>query len=175
MSMENLQELLEDQLKDLYNAENQLLKALPKMAKKSSSQDLKKAFQSHTEETQRQIDRLDEVGDRLGLRLTGKRCAAMEGLIEEGEEVMAEHEDGPMLDAAMIAAAQRVEHYEISAYGTARTLAEHLGEKQVARLLQTTLKEESATDEKLTKIAVGKLLPAMTRGEKSSGRAKKSR
>lgn len=168
MSMENVQELLEDQLKDLYNAENQLLKALPKMAKRSSLDVLRKAFEEHTEQTRRQIGRLQECGQSLGIKLTGKTCAAMEGLIEEGAEAMDEHEDGAMLDVAMVAAAQRVEHYEISAYGTARTLAEHMGESQVAKLLQTTLKEESLTDEKLTKISVGKLLPAMMKGEQSA-------
>ena len=173
MSMENLQELLEEQLKDLYNAENQLLKALPKMAKKSSSGMLRKALESHTEQTRRQIDRLQQCGQKLDIKLTGKKCAAMEGLIEEGQEAMEEHEDGPMLDVAMVAAAQRVEHYEISAYGTARTLAEHLGEKDVAKLLQQTLTEESSADEKLTKISVGELLPAIMKGEESSAATRK--
>jgi ferritin-like metal-binding protein YciE len=152
--------LLENELKDLYSAESQLVKALPKMAKAASTAGLKKAFTSHLAETKGQVERLRKVGDLLDMKLTGKKCKAMEGLIEEGKEVL--DADGPeaVIDAALIAAAQRVEHYEISGYGTARALAEHLGQPQAAKLLQLTLDEESAADEKLTKISLGEVLPS---------------
>jgi ferritin-like metal-binding protein YciE len=160
MKLASLDKLLEDQLKDLYSAENQLAKALPKMAKAASSEPLREAFQTHLEETKGQIERLDKIGKTLGIKLTGKKCAAMEGLIEEGKEVI--DADGPenVIDAALIIAAQRVEHYEISGYGSARTLAEHLGHEEIAELLQETLDEESATDEKLTTLSVEEVLPA---------------
>jgi ferritin-like metal-binding protein YciE len=165
MPMESLEDLLEEQLKDLYNAETQLLKALPKMAKRASSPALKKAFESHTEETRIQIERLQQASEKLGIRkLSGKVCKAMKGLIEEGKEVLEEEGEGPVIDAALVAAAQRVEHYEISAYGTVRAMAEQLGNAQAAKLLQKTLDEESATDEKLTKISEGELLPAAAEG-----------
>lgn len=160
MPMETLEDLLEEQLQDLFSAENQLLKALPKMAKRASSPKLKKAFERHTEETRKQVERLRDVAERLEIKLSGKTCKAMQGLIEEGNEVLEEDGDGPVIDAALVAAAQRVEHYEISAYGTVRAMAEQLGETQVAKLLDRTLKEESATDEKLTKISEAELLPA---------------
>jgi len=160
MPMETLEDLLEEQLQDLFSAENQLLKALPKMAKRASSPKLKKAFERHTEETRKQVERLRDVAERLEIKLSGKTCKAMEGLVKEGQEVIEEDGEGPVIDAALVAAAQRVEHYEISAYGTVRALAEQIGERQVAKLLQKTLDEESATDEKLTKISEGELLPA---------------
>lgn len=160
MKLASLDKLLEDQLKDLYSAENQLLKALPKMAKAASSESLRQAFETHLEETQGQIERLEKIGKTLGIaKLSGKKCKAMAGLIEEGKEVL--EADGPegIIDAALIIAAQRVEHYEISGYGSARTLAEHLGHDEVAGLLQETLDEESATDEKLTTLSVEEVLP----------------
>ncbi len=160
MKLSTLAKLFEDQLKDLYSAETQLTKALPKMAKKSSTPELKEAILSHLEETRGQVGRLKEIGEKLGLKLTGKKCKAMEGLIEEGAEVLEAEGPGAVLDAALIAAAQRVEHYEISAYGTARTLAEHLGHEEAVELLQETLDEESAADEKLSSISLEDVLPA---------------
>lgn len=150
--MNPVQEMLVDQLKDLYSAENQLLKALPKMAKKATNEQLRVAFERHLEETRGQVARLDQIADELDVTLRGKKCKAMEGLIEEGKEVMEEYEDD-ILDAAMIGAAQKVEHYEIAGYGTARTHATMLGLTKVARLLQQTLDEEGRTDKKLTDLA----------------------
>ena len=120
MKLTTLSKLFEDQLKDIYNAESQILKALPKMAKKATAVELKEAFTSHLQETKQQVERLSQIAERLGHKLTGKKCKAMEGLIEEGAEVLEADGPGPVIDAALIAAAQRVEHYEISAYGTAR-------------------------------------------------------
>ena len=148
-----LQELLVDELKDLYSAENQILKALPKMAKAAGSPELKRAFERHLEETKRQVERLDQIGDQLDVRMTGKRCKGMAGLIEEGNELIQEDMDQDALDAGLIGAAQKVEHYEIAGYGTARTHAEMLGYTKVARLLQQTLNEEGATDKKLSQLA----------------------
>ena len=148
-----LDELLQDELKDLYSAENQIIKALPRMAKGASSPELRRAFERHLEETRRQVDRLNQIGEMLEMKLTGKKCKGMEGLIEEGKEVMQELDDEDAVDAGLIGAAQKVEHYEIAAYGTARTHAEMLGYTRVARLLQQTLNEEGATDKKLTALA----------------------
>lgn len=148
-----LDELLQDELKDLYSAENQIIKALPKMAKGASSPELKRAFERHLEETRRQVDRLDQIGEMLEMKMGGKKCKGMEGLIEEGKEIMQELDDEDAIDAGLIGAAQKVEHYEIAAYGTARTHAELLGYTRVAKLLQQTLNEEGATDKKLTALA----------------------
>jgi ferritin-like metal-binding protein YciE len=148
-----LEELLVDELKDLYNAENQIIKALPRMAKAASSPDLRRAFERHLEETRRQVERLDQIGDELDVRLTGRKCRGMEGLIEEGKELMAEDLEEDALDAGLIGAAQKVEHYEIAAYGTARAHAITLGYNKIGKLLQQTLDEEGATDKKLTKLA----------------------
>ena len=154
MAQENpLQELLVDELKDLYNAENQIIKALPKMAKAASSPELKRAFERHLEETKRQVERLDQIGEALDVRMSGKKCKGMEGLIEEGKEIMREDLEDDALDAGLIGAAQKVEHYEIAAYGTARAHANMLGLTKIARLLQQTLDEEGATDKKLTQLA----------------------
>jgi ferritin-like metal-binding protein YciE len=158
--MNSLSELLEDELKDIYNAEKQLTKALPKMAKKASSPKLKQAFTTHLKETQGHIDRLEKIGQSLEIKLTGKKCHAMEGLVEEGKEIIEEDGEGPVIDAALIGAAQRVEHYEIAAYGTVRAIAAQLGHKDVAKLLQQTLNEEGATDKKLTAISEGQVLAA---------------
>jgi ferritin-like metal-binding protein YciE len=147
-----LEELLVDELKDLYSAENQIIKALPKMAKATTTPELKRAFERHLEETRRQVDRLEQIGEQLEIKLSGKKCKGMEGLIEEGKELMGELED-EALDAGLIGAAQKVEHYEIAAYGTARAHAEMLGYNKVARLLQQTLNEEANTDKKLTQLA----------------------
>jgi ferritin-like metal-binding protein YciE len=151
--MNPLEELLVDQLKDLYSAENQLVKALPKMAKAASSPELRRAIERHLEETRKQVERLNQIGDSLEVKLTGKKCKGMEGLIEEGKELLAEDLDENVIDAGIIGAAQKVEHYEIAAYGTARTHANLLGYNKVAKLLQQTLDEEGATDKKLTALA----------------------
>ena len=151
--MNPLEELLIDELKDLYSAENQIIKALPKMAKAAGSPDLRRAFERHLEETRRHVERLDQIGEQLGSRLTGKKCHGMEGLIEEGREIMDQDLDENALDAGLIGAAQKVEHYEIAAYGTVRAHAELLGYNKIARLLQQTLNEEGATDKKLTQLA----------------------
>jgi ferritin-like metal-binding protein YciE len=148
-----LEELLVDELKDIYSAENQIIKALPKMAKTATSPELRRAFERHLEETRRQVERLDQIGQELDAKLTGKKCHGMEGLIEEGKEVMEQDLDENAIDAGLIGAAQKVEHYEIAAYGTARTHASMLGFNKVARLLQQTLNEEGATDKKLTQLA----------------------
>ena len=148
-----LEELLEDELKDLYSAENQLVKALPKMAKAASSPELRRALERHLEETKRQVERLNQIGESLEMKLTGKKCKGMEGLIEEGKELLEEDFDEDTIDAGLIGAAQKVEHYEIAAYGTARTHASLLGYNKVAKLLQQTLDEEGAADKKLTALA----------------------
>lgn len=151
--MNPLEELLHDELKDLYSAENQIIKALPRMAKAASSPELKRAFERHLEETRRQVERLEAIGEELEIKLTGKKCAGMEGLIDEGKELIQEIDDEDALDAGLIGAAQKVEHYEIAAYGTARTHAEMLGYRKIAKLLQQTLNEEGLTDKKLTQLA----------------------
>jgi ferritin-like metal-binding protein YciE len=150
--MNPVEELLADQLKDLYSAENQIIRALPKMAKNATSEQLRVAFERHLEETRNQVTRLEQIADQMGITLRGKKCKGMEGLIEEGKEAMEEFEDD-VLDAALIGAAQKVEHYEIAGYGTARALANLLGLTKVARLLQQTLDEEGRTDKKLTDLA----------------------
>jgi ferritin-like metal-binding protein YciE len=165
MKIPSIEKLLEDQLKDLYNAENQLVKALPKMAKAASSEGLKEAFTTHLEETRGQVERLDRIGKLLGMRLSGKKCVGMEGLIEEGKEIIEADGQEGVLDLGLIAGAQKVEHYEISAYGSARALAEQLGHTEVAALLQETLDEESAADEKLTGIAMDEVMPTAEAGE----------
>ncbi len=160
MKVPTLDKLLEDQLKDLYSAENQLVKALPQMAKAANAAGLQDAINGHLEETKGQVERLDKIGKTLGIKLTGKKCAAMEGLVEEGGEALEMEAPDAIIDLAIIAAAQRVEHYEISAYGSARALAEHLGHDEVVQLLQETLDEESAADEKLTGIAEDEVFPS---------------
>ncbi len=166
--MENLTELLEEQIKDLYNAENQLLKALPRMAKKASSEELKDAFNAHLEETKGHVDRLEQVCESLDFSPKGKVCAAMKGLIEEGKEVLEEDGNDDVVDAALIAAAQRVEHYEMAAYGTVKTLATLLGHEDVAKLLDETLGEEKAADEKLTEVAETAVYPNAPKSENDS-------
>src|SRR4029453_6037991 len=148
-----LEELLIDELKDIYSAENQIVKALPKMAKAASSPELKRAFERHLEETRRQVERLDQIGQGLDTKLTGKKCKGMEGLIEEGKEIIEEDIDDNAKNAGLIGPAQKAEHYQIAAYGTARTHAELLGYTKAAKLLQQTLDEEGATDKKLTQLA----------------------
>jgi ferritin-like metal-binding protein YciE len=150
--MNPIEEMLADQLKDLFSAENQIIKALPKMAKNATNEQLRVAFERHLEETRNHVARLEQIAEEMGITLRGKKCKGMEGLLEEGKEVMSEFED-EVLDAAMIGAAQKVEHYEIAAYGTARTHAQMLGMTKAARLLQQTLDEEGRTDKKLTDLA----------------------
>lgn len=158
--MDSLHELMVDELKDLYSAENQLLKALPKMAKKASSNDLKDAFTSHLKETEGHVKRLQQIAKILSIDLGGKKCHAMEGLVEEGSEVL--DEDGPeaVIDTALIGAARRVEHYEMAAYCSTRGMAEQLGNDDVAKLLEQTTNEEEAADEKLKSIAQDEVMPA---------------
>lgn len=169
MPVKDVQDLFVEELRDIYHAEKQLAKALPKMAKAASSDKLKQAFETHLEETRGQIDRLEQIFDELDLRKRGKQCEAMEGLIEEGKEIMEEVKTPEVLDAALIVAAQKVEHYEISSYGSLRALADALGHKNAAKLLQETLKEESATDEKLNKLAVGEInKKAMQQAQKAA-------
>jgi ferritin-like metal-binding protein YciE len=154
MEVQSLQDLMVEELKDLYNAENQLLKALPRMAKKASNDQLRRAFETHTKETAGHVQRLEQVFDALGEKAKGKKCYAMQGLVEEAREMMGEDMDGDVMDAALIAAAQKVEHYEIASYGTVRTYAQLLGNEDAARLLQQTLDEEGKTDKLLTQLAV---------------------
>jgi len=153
MALESLHDLYVEELRDLYNAENQLLKALPKMARAASDPTLRAAFEEHLEVTRGQVDRLDRIFKRLGERATGKKCAAMEGLIEEGKEMMEEDAPPAVLDAALISAAQKVEHYEIASYGCVRTYARLHGYDDAAELLQETLDEEGEADKKLTELA----------------------
>jgi ferritin-like metal-binding protein YciE len=153
MKMSTLHDLYVNELKDLYNAESQLLKALPKMAKAASAPELAEAFETHLEETQVHVERLEKVFEELDVSPKGKKCKAMEGLIEEGKEILEEDADPSVRDAALIAAAQRVEHYEIAGYGCVRTYARLLGYEEAADLLQETLNEEGATDHKLTELA----------------------
>ena len=148
-----LHELFLDELSDLYNAEQQLTKALPKMAKAARAPELREAFQSHLEETEEHISRLEEVAEVLDEKLKGKKCKAMEGLIAEGKEIMDEQEDSPALDAGLIIAAQKVEHYEIASYGAVCAWAKQMGHDEALDLLQQTLDEEKAADEKLNEIA----------------------
>lgn len=183
--MNSLHDLLVNELKDLYSAENQLVKALPKMAKAASTEELKEAFESHLEETQEQVKRLEQIFELLETAQRGKKCVAMEGLIEEGKELIGEKPEASVLDAGLIAAAQKVEHYEIAGYGCVRTWANQLGLAEVVELLEETLEEEKAADEKLTEIAENSVniqaeeaeeedeKPARGNGRQRNGRARK--
>lgn len=154
MKINNLNDLYIDQIRDLYNAEKQVEKSLPKMVKSSSSQELQHGFELHLEQTKQQIDRLTQIFEELNIRPTGKACQGMEGILTEGEEFLKDKGIDPAVkDAALIASAQRVEHYEIAGYGTARTYAQKLGYTKAAKLLEQTLQEERQTDEKLTQLA----------------------
>jgi ferritin-like metal-binding protein YciE len=159
VGMESLQDLYVEELRDLYSAEKQILKALPKMAKKASHQELRAAFQDHLEATKEHVVRLETIFDELEVSPRGRTCRGMEGLLEEGEEVMEEEAEPDVMDAALIASAQRVEHYEIAGYGTVRTYAERLGFSDQSRLLQQTLDEEGETDRLLTQIAEDRVNP----------------
>lgn len=153
MRESTLKELYLDELKDLYDAENQLVKALPKMAKAATSEDLRSGFEEHLEQTKGHVQRLEQVFKLLGEKAKGKKCHGMEGLVSEGKEMMEEDFEPDVMDAALISAAQRVEHYEIAAYGTVRTYADILGQNEAVSLLEETLSEEKETDEKLTELA----------------------
>ena len=148
-----LRDLYIHELKDLYSAETQITKALPKMKTSASSESLKQAFETHLRETENQVQRLETIGQKLGESLTGHTCEAMKGLVTESSDWISEDAEPAVKDAGLIAAAQRVEHYEMAGYGTARTYAELLGEKEAAGLLQQTLDEEGATDKKLTALS----------------------
>ena len=153
MAVETLQKLLAHDLKDLYSAEKQILQALPRMAKAATNPELRKAFETHEKQTQEHVRRIEQCFKELEGSPSGKKCKGMEGLIEEGKEVLEEEMPEALRDAALIGAAQKVEHYEMAAYGTARELAERLGLKDAARLLQQTLDEEGETDKLLSRIA----------------------
>ncbi len=153
--LNNLQDLFVHELKDLYSAEQQILQALPKMAKATEHTELRRAFEEHEQMTRDQVRRLDMIADDLGLDLKGHKCKGIEGIIKEGEELIGTRSDPDVLDAGLIGSAQRVEHYEIAGYGTARTFARRLGHDRAAQLLQQTLDEEGQTDQRLTGIAEG--------------------
>lgn len=153
MIQSDLRELYIDELKDIYSAETQLLKALPKMAKAAQSNELRSGFEKHLKQTEGHVARLEQIFATLDEKPTGKKCVGMEGLIKEGGEAPAEDYEGDVKDSALIGAAQRVEHYEIAAYGTVRAMAEKLGDEKAAKLLSQTLQEEKDTDEKLTQLA----------------------
>jgi len=153
MASKTLQDLFIHSLSDVYSAEKQLTKALPKLARASSHSELKQAFQTHLEETNGQIERIDKIVELCGIKLKRIKCVAMEGLVEEGQEQIEDFEEGPIRDAALIGAAQKVEHYEIATYGTLATVAGQLGYTEAKKLLLETLEEEKSTDEKLTQLA----------------------
>jgi ferritin-like metal-binding protein YciE len=153
MSVETMQELLIDELKDLYSAEKQIVRALPRLARAASSPDLQQALLGHLEETRVQVIRLEKIGEIVGKKLTGKTCVGMKGVLEEGSEVLEDTDKGIVRDAALIAASQRVEHYEMAGYGSAREFAKLLGHSDVAALLDETLAEEKNADKKLSVIS----------------------
>jgi ferritin-like metal-binding protein YciE len=176
MKLDTLRKLYIEELRDVYNAENQLLKALPKMAKGASSDELKQAFEDHLEQTQGHVERLEEIFEALDEKATGKTCKAMKGLVEEGSEILKEDGEESVLDAGIIAAAQKVEHYEIATYGTLRTWANLLGETEAAELLQETLDEEGATDKQLNELAEEIVNPeALREGEEAEMAGSSSR
>ena len=157
LKLDSLRDLLIEELRDLYNAETQLVDALPKMAEAATSQELKSAFQHHLEETRGHVSRLDRIFQQISEKSAGETCEAMKGLIKEGETLVKAEGNPDVRDAGLIGAAQRVEHYEMAGYGTARSLARRLGEDQVAETLQQTLNEEAKANEKLTSIAEGQV------------------
>lgn len=155
MAQNGLKALFIDELKDLYDAENRLVKALPKMAKAANSEELRAGFEEHLQQTKGHVDRLKEIFEELGEKPRGKKCQGMLGIVKEGDEITEEDFEGPVMDAAIISAAQRVEHYEIAAYGCVRDWAGMLGENEASALLEKTLEEEKETDRKLTELAEG--------------------
>jgi ferritin-like metal-binding protein YciE len=162
--LNNLQDLFLHELKDLYSAEQQILQALPKMAQATEHQELRQAFEEHERVTRDQVHRLDMIADDLGVDLKGHKCRGIEGIIKEGEEILNAKGDPDVRDAGLIGAAQRVEHYEIAGYGTARTFARRLGHERAAQLLQQTLDEEGNTDQRLTRIAESMVNPDAQQG-----------
>lgn len=169
MPTEGLKELYIDELKDLYSAEKQLVKALPKLAKAATSDELRSGFEEHLEQTKGHVQRLEQIFEMLGEKPTGKKCKGMEGLVEEGSELTQEDYEGALLDAGLIGAAQRVEHYEIAAYGTVVAFAELLEESEHVSLLNETLEEEKETDEKLTELSKQINAEASGSGEDAEG------
>jgi len=169
MKISSLRDLYVDVLKDAYSAENQIVKALPRIAKAVVSPELKTALEQHLEETRNHVDRLEQILDKLGVSPKGKRCKGMEGVLEEGAEFLEADGDDSALDAGFICACQKVEHYEMATYGCARTYAEMLGDTRAAELLQETLDEEMAADQKLTEIAERVINPDAVTGESSQG------
>jgi len=155
MSLDSLDKLFLEELKDVYNAEKQIVRALPRMAKAAESRELQQAFTQHLKETQGHVERLEQIFQGLDLTARGKKCKGMEGLLEEGKEILEQEGEGAVIDAALISAAQRVEHYEMAAYGCLRTYAQLLGYSDAEKLLQQTLNEEEAADQKLTQIGEG--------------------
>lgn len=174
MKLESLRDVLNDSVRDLYNAENQLVKALPKMAKAASCEELSEAFTGHLDETRHHVERLEMVCQQLGITAKGKTCHAMKGLIEEGAEAIEAIGNDCARDAALINAAQKVEHYEIASYGTAKTFAQVLGEEKVVALLEQTLEEEGAADKKLTSIAESGLNEEAAAGEEEEEKPKRA-
>lgn len=155
--MKTMDEFMEHTIQDLYSAETQALEAMPQLAQRVQNKQLKQAFEQHQQETQQQVQRLEQIAQQMGIEVEGETCQAMQGLIEEAQKLLGELEEGDLADAAIIGAAQKMEHYEIACYGTARTLAQQAGQQQVADLLEQTLQEEKATDEKLTQIATSRV------------------
>ena len=152
-----MQEFMEHTIQDLYSAETQALEAMPQLLERVQNEQLRQAFQTHQRETEQQVKRLEQIAQQMGIDPDGETCAAMEGLIEEAQDTLDQIDDDELADAAIIGAAQKMEHYEIASYGTARTLARQAGQDEVADLLEQTLEEEKATDEKLTAIATGQV------------------
>ena len=169
--MDTLRDLLVEEVQDLYSAETQLVKALPKLAEKASNSDLRAAINKHLHETEGHVRRLEQVAEQLQAKPSGRKCKGMEGLLDEGDEMMSKHEAGDMRDAGLIGAAQRVEHYEMAGYGTARTHAQQLGLNNLALLLQQTLNEEAAANDKLTQLAESHINAEAVRGG-NGGKAK---
>ncbi len=174
MELSSLEDLFTDELKDLYSAETQLTKALPKMAKAATSKELKAGFEKHLKQTEGHVERLEQICEKLGVSPKGKKCKAMEGLIKESAEVIEEDAEPDVKDAALIAAAQRVEHYEIAGYGCVRTYAKLLGNNSAMKLLQQTLDEEGDTDKTLTKLAEAINVQAKEPGDGEEPPAKKT-
>ncbi len=172
---ETIKDLLELSLQDTYSAENQILAAYPEVEEAASSPRLKQAIREHREQTERQVERLEQVCEMLGIDPEGKDCEAMEGLVAEAEELVDDYDEGPVRDAALISAAQKVEHYEIAAYGTLTAMAKAAGLKDAANLLAQTLKEEKDTDELLTQLAESEVNPAALGKQPANDQAKGSR
>lgn len=168
-----LQELFVDELRDVYDAEKQIVKALPKVIRAASSANLRSALEEHLEQTRGQVERLEQVFEHLELKARGKHCTGMEGILEEGKDLINEKEKGEVLDAGLIAAAQRVEHYEISVYGTLASWARQLGMDEPVTLLEQTLEEEKATDKRLTMLAEGDTNPAAKGGGRAAARGRR--